>query len=135
MSPMAPMDQHRSNDTNIALPPQDLLDALGSRLSQTAIDAASWQVAQQETQRRGAEQIASLTEALQQRDLKLHAVNQMIEEMMAQAAKDPDLKVCTTLGFLTSFVEGNGLAAQIPQFEVGDEGGTSRPAADAGIDA
>ena len=46
-----------------------------------------------------------------------------------------DRKVCTTLGFLTSFVEGNGLAAQIPQFEVGDEGGTSRPAADAGIDA
>ena len=27
------MDQHLSNDTNIALPPQDLLDALGQHKS------------------------------------------------------------------------------------------------------
>lgn len=133
---MSLMEQHLSNDINVSLPAQALLDALGARLSETAIDAASWQVAQQETQRRAAEQIASLTEALQQRDQKLHATSRLIEELLANAAESEDLTVSTNYQFLRSFVEGAGLAVQIPPL-VGKDAvrAEQEPAADAGITA
>ncbi len=130
-----------SDTTNIDLPPTELLSALGNRLAEASIDAASWQVAQQQTQARAAEQIASLTEALQQRDQKLHALTRVVEEMLANAAKSEDLTVTTNYQFLRSFVESIGLAAQIPQLEGKDAVRTEQQApagntgaADAGLD-
>ncbi len=126
---------------NISLPPTEIMDALGHRLAQASIDAASWQVAQQLTQQRGAEQIASLTEALNQRDRKLQAASQLIEEMLGRAATDPELKVTANYQFLRSFVEGTGIAVQIPQLEGVDfvkgqqaPAGVPGPPADGGHD-
>ena len=99
---------------NISLPPTEIMDALGHRLAQASIDAASWQVAQQLTQQRGAEQIASLTEALNQRDQKVFAATRLIEEMLAAAEQDPGGIAKVTKDFLVGFCHQHGFPVQLP---------------------
>lgn len=118
---------------NISLPPTEIMDALGHRLAQASIDAASWQVAQQLTQQRGAEQIASLTEALNQRDQKVFAATRLIEEMLDAAEQDPGGIAKVTKDFLVKYCHEHGFPVQLPDSSP-PQGTIPEPPADGGHD-